>query len=119
MLPVANGYFDIFYFENSDYNNKDSCDGDCDDNYEANKWDGCYWHGCPDHYRTPKTNSDYWRSKIAGNRARDRETDEMLAAAGWLALRYWEHDPVEEVALAIEEAVRRRRASSSSPETAG
>ena len=44
VFPVANGYFDIFYFENSDYNNKDSCDDDCDDNYEANKWNGCYWN---------------------------------------------------------------------------
>lgn len=71
--------------------------------------DGCYWHGCPEHYKTPKTNSDYWKVKIARNRERDRETDELLAEAGWLVLRYWEHDPADEVATAIEEAVRCRR----------
>lgn len=45
--------------------------------------DGCYWHGCPEHYVPPKTNSSYWNPKIAGNIARDRDTDEKLTAAGW------------------------------------
>ena len=31
--------------------------------------DGCYWHGCPEHFVEPKTNVDFWRTKIDGNRA--------------------------------------------------
>ena len=33
--------------------------------------DGCFWHGCSKHCRMPKTNSDYWRLKIARNKRRD------------------------------------------------
>ncbi len=71
--------------------------------------DGCYWHGCPQHYKEPKTNSDYWREKIDRNRKRDQETDSLLAAEGWTVLRFWEHDDPETVAAAIEMSVRLRR----------
>lgn len=53
--------------------------------------DGCFWHGCPQHFTVPKTRPDFWTTKIAGNRQRDQETTQMLAAAGWTVVRYWEH----------------------------
>jgi DNA mismatch endonuclease (patch repair protein) len=71
--------------------------------------DGCFWHGCPQHYRAPKTNEGYWEPKIAGNIARDRETDALLAEAGWLALRFWEHQPPAECAIAVMGALAARR----------
>lgn len=71
--------------------------------------DGCYWHGCPEHYVSPKTNSGYWSEKVAGNVARDRDTDERLTAAGWLVLRFWEHQSSDACALSIISAVRERR----------
>ena len=55
--------------------------------------DGCFWHGCPDHFVMPKTNSEFWRTKIARNRARDLETNARLAAAEATVLRIWEHEP--------------------------
>mgnify|MGYP002841837932 FL=1 len=67
--------------------------------------DGCYWHGCPEHYKQPSTNTAYWRDKIEGNRRRDQETDELLAQAGWEVLRFWEHEDEDEVADAICAAV--------------
>lgn len=59
--------------------------------------DGCFWHGCSLHYREPGgLNAAYWASKVAGNQARDRDTDARLVEAGWLVVRVWEHeDPVE------------------------
>ncbi|MGW5768434.1 very short patch repair endonuclease [Streptomyces longwoodensis] len=63
--------------------------------------DGCYWHGCPEHYVPPRTNSGYWSDKVARNVARDRDTDERLRAAGWTVLRFWEHDPAEDCAVKI------------------
>ena len=30
--------------------------------------DGCFWHGCPWHYRTPKTRSEWWDAKIDRNK---------------------------------------------------
>lgn len=71
--------------------------------------DGCYWHGCPEHYVSPKTNPGYWSGKVARNVARDRDTDERLSAAGWLVLRFWEHQSSDACALSIISAVRERR----------
>ncbi|MEU9276713.1 very short patch repair endonuclease [Streptomyces sp. NPDC048342] len=71
--------------------------------------DGCYWHGCPEHYVSPKTNPNYWSEKVARNIARDRDTDSRLEQAGWLVLRFWEHTPAEESAAEIIRRVRELR----------
>lgn len=73
--------------------------------------DGCFWHGCPEHATNPKTNADYWLPKLARNRERDREATAALEAAGWLVLRFWEHEPPEEVACGIIDAIDGRRFS--------
>lgn len=72
--------------------------------------DGCYWHGCPEHYVPPKTNSGYWSDKVLRNVTRDRDTDERLKAEGWTVLRFWEHEPAEETAVEIAATVSRLRA---------
>ncbi|MEV7424105.1 MULTISPECIES: very short patch repair endonuclease [unclassified Streptomyces] len=72
--------------------------------------DGCYWHGCPDHYVSPKTNSGYWSEKVARNMARDRDTDQRLTDAGWTVLRFWEHESPDACALQITATVSRLRA---------
>ncbi|WP_269859386.1 very short patch repair endonuclease [Streptomyces sp. RPT161] len=71
--------------------------------------DGCFWHGCPQHFVPPKTNPDYWRQKIGRNMQRDKDTDIRLAEAGWLVLRFWEHQPAEECAEAVKDAVSKRK----------
>ena len=67
--------------------------------------DGCFWHGCPEHFVAPKTNSDYWRVKIAGNIARDQDSDSRLQAAGWIVLRSWEREDPGTVAQRVREMV--------------
>jgi DNA mismatch endonuclease (patch repair protein) len=54
--------------------------------------DGCFWHGCPLHARQPKTNTAFWRKKIAANRTRDRLVTRTLRRLGWRVLRVWEHE---------------------------
>jgi DNA mismatch endonuclease, patch repair protein len=55
--------------------------------------DGCFWHGCPVcGIRPTMANPEYWAAKIEANRARDAGTDLAMAAAGWVTLRFWEHD---------------------------
>jgi len=57
--------------------------------------DGCFWHSCPVHATRPKNNAAWWADKLAGNVARDRDTDTRLTEAGWAVVRVWEHeDPV-------------------------
>jgi DNA mismatch endonuclease (patch repair protein) len=73
--------------------------------------DGCYWHGCPQHYVSPKTNPGYWSGKVAGNIARDRDTDQRLAEAGWTVLRFWEHEPADECVEKIVATVSNNRGS--------
>ena len=71
--------------------------------------DGCFWHGCSEHRTIPKNNHDWWKNKIAENRTRDCDTNARLEEAGWLVLRYWEHDAIERITSDVFEAVRTRR----------
>lgn len=53
---------------------------------------GCFWHGhdsCK-YYRLPKSNVEFWQTKIDRNKARDISTDAELAAMGWRVIRLWE-----------------------------
>jgi DNA mismatch endonuclease (patch repair protein) len=53
---------------------------------------GCFWHGhdCPRGARAPKANAEYWRAKIARNKARDAKAEAALTAMGWRVLTVWE-----------------------------
>lgn len=70
--------------------------------------DGCFWHSCPEHQTHPRANGSWWAEKLAANVRRDRETDERLTTAGWLVIRVWEHEAVDEAAGRIAAAVRAR-----------
>lgn len=53
---------------------------------------GCFWHGhnCKRGARVPKTNREYWETKIARNMIRDSQTCKDLNAIGWKVLVIWE-----------------------------
>ncbi len=73
--------------------------------------DSCFWHGCPQHLRMPKSNKEYWDSKISRNVARDAEVNAEYADSGWKQLRFWEHELKEDFDLCvdrIERTVRHR-----------
>lgn len=70
--------------------------------------DGCFWHACPTHGTQPRSNSEWWTTKLAANKARDRDTDRLLAEAGWTVVRVWEHEDVATAIRAVEEALRAR-----------
>lgn len=52
--------------------------------------DGDFWHGNPRRFRVPKSNVEYWTSKILGNRRRDRAVNRALAGLGWRVVRFWQ-----------------------------
>ena len=70
--------------------------------------DGCFWHGCPLHATWPKTNADFWRAKILANQERDRDTNTRLRKGGWIVVRVWAHESVQESAERIAALVRGR-----------
>src|SRR5262245_22186249 len=49
--------------------------------------DGCFWHGCPECGHFPSVNASFWRAKIERNQQRDRNTTDLLGAAGITVLR--------------------------------
>ena len=90
--------------------------------------DGCFWHSCPTHRTAPKSNVEYWESKLRRNVERDRETTQSLTESGWTVLRFWEHEDPLAVATAITAEVRaaverseanRRMLASTAAEPAG
>lgn len=52
---------------------------------------GCFFHGhnCT-YFRWPATRTEFWRSKIAGNRERDARNVAQLRARRWRVLTVWE-----------------------------
>jgi DNA mismatch endonuclease, patch repair protein len=70
--------------------------------------DGCFWHGCPIHGTWPTANAKWWRNKILGNVARDRDTDKRIRKAGWKVMRFWEHDNTQRSAQAVAGVVKGR-----------
>jgi DNA mismatch endonuclease (patch repair protein) len=63
--------------------------------------DGCFFHGCSEHGSAPRTNSAFRSKQIARNRARDVDTSQRLAAAGWTVLQFWEHNDVGKCAESV------------------
>lgn len=70
--------------------------------------DGCFWHSCPQHASAPAANATWWETKLAGNVARDRDTDSRLAEQGWLSVRVWEHEDMLVAAVAIRSIIQAR-----------
>src|SRR5688572_20028253 len=53
---------------------------------------GCFWHrhpNCPYAYR-PKSNVDFWETKLNGNVGRDVKHTKQLLELGWNVIVVWE-----------------------------
>jgi DNA mismatch endonuclease (patch repair protein) len=72
---------------------------------------GCFWHGhrCARGSRSPKTNAEYWTTKIARNRARDRQNAALLRKKGWKVLTIWECDSAPSRVRKLKRALAVRR----------
>src|SRR5687768_3202230 len=51
---------------------------------------GCFWHGhsCS-LFRWPKSNVEFWRTKISRNKKRDGRNTRVLLENGWRVLIVW------------------------------
>lgn len=68
--------------------------------------DGCFWHGCSRCLRLPLRNRDYWKAKIARNRARDLRTRSALRRRGWSVITIREHELKERADAPVRRLVR-------------
>ena len=53
---------------------------------------GCFWHGhegCKD-FSIPKSNTEFWETKISRNRQRDQQNYDILQQNGWQVIVVWE-----------------------------
>ena len=69
---------------------------------------GCFWHACPIHGTWPRSNADWWATKLQGNRERDTDTVRRLLGEGWVVVVVWEHDDIQAQADIVEKLVRSR-----------
>lgn len=67
--------------------------------------DSCLFHSCPEHLRLPKTNTDWWRQKLAWTKERDDRNNRTLRAAGWTVIRLWEHEDAVNAADRVQHIV--------------
>ena len=53
---------------------------------------GCFWHGHPGckYFVWPKSNADFWKSKILRNIERDQHNYRALQEMGWRIIHVWE-----------------------------
>ena len=67
---------------------------------------GCFWHGHKDckNATTPKSNTEFWKTKITRNQQRDQEVWRQLEAKGWSVIIVWECQLKKAV---LEETIRR------------
>jgi len=66
---------------------------------------GDFWHG----WRFPiwqHRMADFWRAKIAGNRARDARSCRRLSTLGWKVVKLWEHQVESDVVACVARIAR-------------
>lgn len=55
---------------------------------------GCFWHRHPDPAcklaRLPKSNVDFWETKLTNNFERDKRNEAALRTRGWKTMTVWE-----------------------------
>ncbi|MBN3512864.1 very short patch repair endonuclease [Mycolicibacterium septicum] len=71
--------------------------------------DGCFWHMCPQHRTMPATNAEFWKQKLERNASRDEDQNRRLTDAGWLVVRIWEHECLDDAMQKVRHAVDQRR----------
>ena len=71
--------------------------------------DGCFWHSCPEHKTAPRTNADWWRSKLTANQERDVANTRSLEGAGWTVVRVWEHEAIDDIVATVRGALAAAR----------
>ena len=64
--------------------------------------DGCFWHGCSRCYKEPKSNTEFWRSKIIRNKNRRKLVRSKLREQGFTMLQFWEHQVLSDPDKVVE-----------------
>lgn len=63
--------------------------------------DGCFWHGCPQHFKVPKTRSEFWEEKIRRNRETRHHVLHSYPRA-WNVIQVYECEVKDDCATTIQ-----------------
>lgn len=76
---------------------------------DGDLWHGNSWRvrGLPSLEAQFPTRTEWWVTKIRRNMQRDQEVNELLSAAGWTVLRFWESETLTDP-NAVAHAIARR-----------
>lgn len=69
---------------------------------------GCFWHqhkGCKLSCM-PKTNTDFWKTKLEGNKGRDKKVRIELKKKGWEVITVWECEIEGNVTHAVNKIIK-------------
>ena len=67
--------------------------------------DSDFWHFNPKLFVMPKTNIEYWESKIKKNVKRDKYVNKELKKMGWKVIRFWESDIKKNTSKIVEKII--------------
>lgn len=70
---------------------------------------GCFWHGHANcaKFKMPKSNVDFWQTKILRNKERDMRNERDLSNLGWNVINVWECEIDEKMLERLAELIRR------------
>ena len=68
--------------------------------------DSDFWHMNPKKFIMPKTNVEYWKTKIIRKQARDIFVNKVLSESGWCILRFWESEIKKNKIAVIEKILK-------------
>ena len=69
--------------------------------------DSCFWHGCKKHGSMPQTRKEFWKQKLARNKARDVEVNRRYKKEDWKMVRIWKHDIKNQQNLVVNKIVKK------------
>lgn len=67
--------------------------------------DSDFWHGWQFPRWKETLKNDFWKTKIANNRKRDRSTTVYLRKHDWKVIRIWEHEIKKDKAASIDKII--------------
>ena len=75
--------------------------------------DSSFWHGRNWKRLKPRLKEGYWREHISKNRERDVAVNKFLAQKGYIVLRFWDNEIIDDVEKCLEKIQAAKKGNNS------